>query len=127
MAAGVDLHAWNFHSYDDVPVVVHADDLWTIVDLRFLRQFGGPPGDRLAAIVVDGRVCVSARPWFQTDDANGEELGLYTGVIATRRWNGTLLVETRLPRYRSPLAERFPHVLDAIESLVVATVTQNVS
>jgi len=127
VARGVELHAWNFHSFDDVPVVVHADELWTMVDLRFLRQFGGDSGDRLAAIVADGRICVAARPWFQTDEKSRDEVGLYTDAIATRRWNGTLLVDSRLPRYCSELGARFPNVLNTIESLVIATVSGNVS
>lgn len=127
VAGGIKLHAWNFRSLHDVPVVVHADELWTIIDLRFLRQLGTPPGNRLAAIVADGRICVAGVPWFGSDHTGRDELGCYTGVIASRRWRGTLLVDTRLPRYRSPIAERFPYLLNTIESLVVATVSGNVS
>ena len=126
VAAGVKLYAWNFRTFDDVPAIVHTDELWQVVDLKFLRQFSTPPGDRLAAIVADGRVCVAARPWFETDENSRDELGCYTGTIATRRWAGTLLVETRLPRYRSPHAARWPWLLDTIEQLVVATVSGNV-
>jgi hypothetical protein len=122
-----DAYRFVFDDFDHVPVVVFKDELWTICDVRFLRVFNTPFPDRLAAVVADGRVCVAGRPWFPTDDAGGSELGCYTGVIAHRRWNGALLVETRLPRYRSPLAERFPYVLNWLERIALATVGGRVS
>jgi hypothetical protein len=127
VAGGVKLYAWNFRTFDDVPAIVHTDELWQVVDLKFLRQFGTPLEDRLAAIVADGRICVAARPWFLTNENSMNETGTFTGTIATRRWAGTLLVETRLPRYRSPHAERWPWLLDTVEQLVVATVSGNVA
>jgi hypothetical protein len=127
VAGGVKLYAWNFRTFDDVPAIVHVDELWQVCDLKFLRQFGTPPEDRLAAIVADGRICVAARPWFETDENSRDELGCYTGTIATRRWAGTLLVETRLPRYRSPHAARWPWLLDTIEEIVVAVASDNVA
>jgi len=127
VAAGVKLFAWDFHTCEDVPAVVHSDDLWQVVDLKYLRQFGTPPEDRLAGIVADGRVCVAARPWFETGRNAVNETGTFTGAIATRRWAGTLLVETRLPRYRSPHAARWPWLLNELEQIVVATVSGNVA
>jgi hypothetical protein len=123
----VQLYAWNFHTFNDVPVVVHTEELWTIVDLRFLRQLGTPLENRLAAIVADGRICVAGVPWFGSEHTGRDELGVYTGTIASRHWRGTLLVQTSLPRYRSPLAQRWPWMLDTIEQIVVATVSGNVA
>jgi hypothetical protein len=122
-----DAYRFVFDDFDHVPVVVFRDELWTFCDMRFLRHFGASFSDRLAAVVADGRVCVSARPWFDTDENSRTELGCHTGTIAYRRWGGALLVETRLPRYRSPLAERFPYVLNWLERIALATVGGRVS
>jgi hypothetical protein len=123
-----DVYEFVFDTLDDIPVIVHRDELWTICDMRFLgSRFGTPHADRLTAVVVDGRFCVAARPWFETDEKSVNETGGYTGTIATRRFNGTLLVESRLPQFRSPLALQYPHILTWLERLTVATIAGRVS
>jgi len=130
-AAAADKHktySFVFDTLDDIPVIVHRDELWTICDMRFLgSRFGTPQADRLTAIVADGRFCVAARPWFLTDATSVNECGCYTGAIASRRFNGVLLVESRLPQFRSPMAERYPHILTWLERLTVATIEGRVS
>lgn len=123
-----DVYEFVFDTLDDVPRIIHADELWQIVDLRFLgSRFGTPQADRLTAIVADGRFCVAARPWFETHENSVNETGGYTGAIASRRFNGVLLVESRLPRFRSPLAERYPSILTWLERLTIATIQGRVS
>lgn len=118
-----DAYRFVFENFGQVPVVVHTDELWRIVDLRFLRHFGTPFPDRLAAVVADNRVCVAAAPWWGGDHETARiEHNGYGGTIASRKWGGALLVETRLPRFRSSLAEKHPHVLRWMERIVRATV-----
>ena len=122
------VYSFEFDALDDIPVIVHRDELWTICDMRFLgSRFGTAPADRLTAIVADGRFCVAARPWFETDENSINETGTYTGAIASRRFNGVLLVESRLPQFRSPLALHYPHILTWLERLTVATIAGRVS
>jgi hypothetical protein len=127
-AAEHDVFSFEFDTLNDIPVIVHRDELWTICDMRFLgSRFGTPQADRLTAIVADGRFCVAARPWFETDENSINECGMFTGAIASRRFNGVLLVESRLPQFRSPLAARYPSILTWLERLTVATIEGRVS
>jgi hypothetical protein len=127
-AAELGVYWFEFDTLNDIPVIVHRDELWTICDMRFLgSRFGTPHADRLTAVVCDGRFCVSARPWFETDENSVNECGCYTGAIATRRFDGALLVESRLPQFRSPLALQYPHILTWLERLTVATIAGRVS
>jgi hypothetical protein len=121
VAAPVE-HTFVFDNPDDVPVVVFDDSLWRVIDLRFLgSRFGTTFADRLVA-VVGKRVCVSARPWFETVAAATKEINGYSGPLAERTWGGALLVESKLPRYRSPWAALYPEIIPWLERLANATV-----
>lgn len=115
-------YTFVFDNPADVPVVVLDDGLWRIVDLRFLgSRFSTTFADRLVA-VVGKRVCVSARPWFETVDKAEKEISGYSAPLAERTWGGALLVEMKLPEYRSPWAALYPDILTWLARLANAAV-----
>jgi hypothetical protein len=101
------------------PTVVYRKWPWTIVDLG---EAFGRPSDRLAAMLADGRVCVSAAAWFDGDEDRAmAAVNSCEEPLAWTRYGGVLLVEAILPRLRG-LTSRAGVTLDQIDRAVRAAV-----
>jgi hypothetical protein len=132
VAAFVDRYAscrFEFDRFDYIPAIVHRDERgWTFIDMRFLRYFGAPLADRLTAVTADGRTCVSVYPWFDHNaHAARIEVNGYETAVAWCEYQGALIAETRIPRFCSPLGDRFGYVLDWLDRITRATIDGRIS
>ena len=97
------------------PAIVARHYPWTIFDLQGMP---GKPPERLAAILADGRVCLSAAGWFcQSLDAVRTAAASFEDPLALRDYNGALLVDSKFVRLRDE-AVQFGDVIDAIEAML---------
>lgn len=103
-------------------VVVGRKGVWTFVDVRSLD---GPEPDRLAAVLDDGRLCVSAAPWYGGSITRAlNDIADQGQPIASRNYRGALLVETRLVLFSEATGEP-PYDLAVVEAAVRAAVANS--
>jgi hypothetical protein len=103
-------------------VVVGRKSVWTFADVRSLD---GPEPDRLAAVLDDGRLCVSAAPWYSGSITRAlNDIADQGQPIASRSYRGALLVETRLVLFSEAVGEP-PYDLAAVEAAVRAAVANS--
>lgn len=103
-------------------VVVGRKGMWTFCDVRGID---GQESDRLAAVLDDGRVCVSAAPWYGGRIERAlNDIADQGAAIASRSYRGALLVETRLVRFSEATGEP-PYDLEQIEAALRAAVASS--